>query len=840
MGGAMTVAAPDATTSRAARFRAAARRLVPRTVEGWVTVGLVATAVGFTLLQLQPRLLVADNTPAGGDMGAHVWAPAYLRDHLLPQWRLTGWTPDWYAGFPALHFYMVPPMLAIVALDTVLPYGVAFKLVTVSGVLAMPVAAWAFGRLAGLRFPTPALLAVAIVPFLFDRTFTIYGGNIPSTLAGEFAFSISLSLSILYLGVVARGLTTGRHRAWGAGLLAAAGLCHIIPVFFAIAATVLMFLVFGPNRARFRWLATMAPVAGLLVAWWMLPFYWQRAYLNDMGWVRLAPPDAAGLAEQAGFWLTNLFPADTRWAAVLAAAGFVVAAARRDRIGLWLAACIVVGGVAFVLAPQGRLWNARLLPFVHLCTYLLGAFGIGEATRILAASLRGSWRPAVRVGAAVATLAATLVVIGLPLRALPFGSERVDGTYRWMGLSTTDSSFIPSWARWNYRGYEGKDAYPEYRDVVLTMADIGEERGCGRAMWEYERELDRYGTPMALMLLPHWTDGCIGSMEGLYFESSATTPYHFMNQSVLSESPSRAQRELPYRDFDLGRGVDQLQLMGVRYYLATSERAIEEAGRHPDLTEIGRSGPWVIYEVADVEMVVPLANEPAVLDGVGDGPHEWIPATVSWFDEPLRWDVHLASDGPESWQRVPLGPTPEARPVAPVEVTDVEIGRDELSFRVSEPGSPVLVKVSYFPNWEATGAEGPYRVSPNLMVVIPTDTEVSMSYGWSTPEIAGWGLTALGVLALVLLARAPALTMERRAEPILAGFAWPPPVQPDRGAGADPGRAGAAVSSPAPPATGGAAGGHDRAGGRGGVDRADVDTGDEDPDPDRGLVVDRP
>ena len=50
-------------------------------------------------------------------MGAHVWGPAYLRDHLLPHGQLAGWTPDWYAGFPAYQFYMVLPSLLIVVLN---------------------------------------------------------------------------------------------------------------------------------------------------------------------------------------------------------------------------------------------------------------------------------------------------------------------------------------------------------------------------------------------------------------------------------------------------------------------------------------------------------------------------------------------------------------------------------------------------------------------------------------------------------------------------------------------------------------------------------------------------
>ena len=90
----------------------------------------------------------------------------------------------------------------------------------------------------------------ASVLFLFDRNFTIYGGNVASTLAGEFAFSISLSLALLYLGVVIKGLRTGQHRALAAVLLALTGLCHLIPAFFAIAGTLVIALMRRPRRAH--------------------------------------------------------------------------------------------------------------------------------------------------------------------------------------------------------------------------------------------------------------------------------------------------------------------------------------------------------------------------------------------------------------------------------------------------------------------------------------------------------------------------------------------------------------------------------------------------------------
>ena len=52
---------------------------------------VVVTASTFALLlTLHPDLILSNNTPTGGDMGAHVYGPAFLRDFLLPHFRLAG------------------------------------------------------------------------------------------------------------------------------------------------------------------------------------------------------------------------------------------------------------------------------------------------------------------------------------------------------------------------------------------------------------------------------------------------------------------------------------------------------------------------------------------------------------------------------------------------------------------------------------------------------------------------------------------------------------------------------------------------------------------------------
>ena len=80
------------------------------------------------LLCFRPNLLFSLTTTAGGDTGAHHYPAQYLIQELLPNFRLTGWAPGWYAGMPMLTFYFPFPFLLIAILDWFIPYEVAFKL----------------------------------------------------------------------------------------------------------------------------------------------------------------------------------------------------------------------------------------------------------------------------------------------------------------------------------------------------------------------------------------------------------------------------------------------------------------------------------------------------------------------------------------------------------------------------------------------------------------------------------------------------------------------------------------------------------------------------------------
>jgi hypothetical protein len=179
------------------------------------------------------------------------------------------------------------------------------------------------------------------------------------------------------------------------------------------------------------------------------------------------------------------------------------------------------------------------------------------------------------------------------------------------------------------------------------------------------------------------------------------------------------------------------------------------------------SGPWNVYAVADSELVVPLAVQPVVVAQRDGDPRERnLELGMSWFQHQDEWSALPADDGPADWQRIEVAPdlaqrqddrvdivTPvdaiDPKPLPAVTVSEVDLGDQDLSFHVDQVGVPVLVRMSYFPNWQVEGAEGPYRVAPNLMVVVPTSNDVHLSFERSGLDVFAYVLTFLGIGALV-------------------------------------------------------------------------------------------
>lgn len=286
---------------------------------------------------------------------------------------------------------------------------------------------------------------------------------------------------------------------------------------------------------------------------------------------------------------------------------------------------------------------------------------------------------------------------------------------------------------------------------------------------------------MALMLLPFWTDGCIGSSEGLFFEAAGTTPYHFLAAGAMSQQSSNPVRELRYINNDAAVGVQYLQELGINYYLAVTPEAIaqadEVAASGGGLKSLETSGPWHIYSVENADIVVPLDTLPVVVnERSGDLRERWLELGTSWLQNRTEWDALPAANGPKEWQRIDVAidmavregepgsdsrkvdvvkPVQEIVPakVEPAVVSDVKIGDDSVSFTVDKVGVPVLVRVSYFPNWQVSGAKGPYRVAPNMMVVIPTSNQVSMHFKASFVDRFAYLLTIAGFVALFVMWR---------------------------------------------------------------------------------------
>jgi hypothetical protein len=236
----------------------------------------------------------------------------------------------------------------------------------------------------------------------------------------------------------------------------------------------------------------------------------------------------------------------------------------------------------------------------------------------------------------------------------------------------------------------------------------------------------------------------------------------------MSVNPSSPIPGLDYHRFDFERGIRHMQIYGVQYYVSFTPEAKAEADKWPELTEVAATGPFTFYEVADAPLIEAATFQPAVYEGphnsllarlggvIGIGPGEqaatFEETSLEWYGSMDLLDRWITTDGPSDWPRITgLNElrTMDPLPGAEATITDVVLEDDAISFHTDAVGVPHLVKVSYFPNWRANGAEGPFHAGPSLMIVIPTQEEVTLQFANGGVENLGWVLTIGGLLAAI-------------------------------------------------------------------------------------------
>ncbi|MCJ7795799.1 MAG: 6-pyruvoyl-tetrahydropterin synthase-related protein, partial [Thermoleophilia bacterium] len=467
-----------------------------------------------------------------------------------------------------------------------------------------------------------------------------------------------------------------------------------------------------------------------LTAFWSLPFLDKLPWTAHMAWTQLTT-------------LKDLIPLDLRPAAAIGVLGMAYAIARRESKLLPLLWATVSMVVLFYVLPDGRLWNARLLPFVYFSTFLWAAYGV-------------TW-----------LLRPFLVVAG-DLLALPSRVSRRLYAPMWAiivgAVVITASTTAAGWIKWNYSGYEGKPAWPAYKQIN----DFIDKLPPGRVMVEHSDKMDKFGTPRAFEIIPYWTPQ--PTMEGTLMEASFTAPFHFINQAELSVQASNAIVGVDYPGRDTKRGLTHLQLMNIPYLLTITPEVTQEVKADPradllaeirygeqDLTmENGRVRKTPLYvsifRISGTTGYVEVAkNMPVKL------------ATINWRDDIVRWYKDEPSlRVPIIWDR---GEAALAEfqsvtsdqvvnpPVEPIntegEVVMEQLDNEKLTFETTAIGVPHWIKVSYFPDWKVEGADGPFVASPSFMMVIPRQRVVTLTYGRTASNWIGQALTLLGWLVVI-------------------------------------------------------------------------------------------
>ncbi len=694
-----------------------------------IDFSLLILITAFLLSYFAPKYLLSKTITTGGDTASHYYTAQYLRDYLLPHGRISGWTQGNYAGFPMLQFYFPLPFLLMVALSFFMPLQIAFKLITVLGTFLLPICAYFSLRLMGYLFPVPIIGAISTLPFLFMEANSMWGGNIQSTLAGEFTYSLGFALTILFIGSLYNGIVTGRHVIKNAVLIALIGFSHGYTLLFSGVASLFFLMTTEDFLRKFKYLFKVHVFGFMLMGFWIIPLLFNLPNTTPFNFVwtlgsilEIFPPVlipfvvVAILGRIVGiasvFWKKDVILrlSDAGWRSIWKGLD--------TRIHyLWF--CVIVSLIFYRIGYDLKVVDIRFLPLLQAFLMIIAAVELGSTVQIL------------RVKWLFPVILAILV-------------------FSWVDHNTVS---VKNWIIWNYEGFEKKPAWPVFSSINNYLAGTPNDP---RVVYENAPATNAIGSMRAFESLPLFSGR--STLEGLYSTASISSPFVFYIQSEISKDASCPLPDYNCSTLNIKSGIRHLRMFNVKDFIVRSDEVKSVIKRYPEFILKKRFGPYELYELSADEnrYVIPLKYEPVLYET-----DNWKPVSYRWFQNNHINDVHLAftkkieKGDLETFKTVMKGEEFESLPEIPVDTAchvDERIKEEEIFIKTNCLNKPLLIKVTYCPNWKVEGAAKVYLASPSFMLIFPERENVRLRYSNTGVEYVGnfITITALSMVTLNL------------------------------------------------------------------------------------------
>ena len=691
----------------------------------------IKVALGSLLIIfLRIELVFSELLPTGGDMGAHIVPTKFFVTELFNNFKISGWSQDWFAGYPVYYFYFPLPPIITSLLNFLFPFSISFKTMVLISQVLLVISIEMLMRKNSKEFSFYGF-GVGLL-YLLTESFTIFGGNLASSLAGQYSFTYSIAfanLAIFYL-------IKSKHRystEFASLLIGLAVLSHLIP-----------FIIYLPIFS-FHFLKSDTKTYKKISAFLFFLFIAMRFSIS----LFLNLEFTTNMTYTPYTQLSDLVKSDILPFAIGSVIYIISSSSKTSlkAISGFEIYLLSISIYLFFYGPESALWNGRIVPFFNLGIIILFFNLLHLDIKNLTKKIQGKYPLILFIlcinsyfmylyfskwGNTYSTTTISIILIVLIMFLISINSENFLIYTTLVSLTFGTLSYLPHWLNWNFSGYESKNNWADITSLYEGLNTLEP----GRIMWEPNSDLNKYGTPMVLMTIPMFTDH--QSVEGLYFDSSITTPFHFLTVSGLAERPSNPVGGLTYINGEFDKGYRLMEELGVDYFIAYTASIKDKANMNENFNFLFSNEVFNVYSIntKKVELVednLYLFESPIFYDRLMNAvlregsEQSFFEVAYESFKDELNYKII------ENYDK---SITDSSDSNTQLYISDLNIQNELITFKTNKPNQLHLIKVSYFPNWKIKNGYGPFRISPSFMAVVPKDELVEIEFETSNVEKA--------------------------------------------------------------------------------------------------------